>query len=1008
MNVKTIKPSKSIQLIVFFLLFFTSSKAQLLSTYDFTSFTNTYVPITGGTVLGTATAVSGNATSLDKFIYAVTLPFSFKYEYNYFTTGNVSANGFMTLGSPSPSNQLNTMLDTSAASNAVMSAMGGDLNGYYIAANASQCGEIRYETLGASPNRIFVVQYKNMRPWSSSTTYTNALNFQIRLYETTNVIEYSYGCTGTTYTNVAGNNFQVGLRGVNNSFPTNVRNRAVVSGTQTSWLNSVAGSTNKSTCSVSGALNPSNITFKFAPPACPAPENLYTSYVTKTQATLNWTSLYGGQSFQIEYGLAGFVLGTGTTLTSATNNVIISGLTAQTNYQFYVRQYCGGTSYSAYSNYSFYTGKDGEDCATALTVSPASSLATCSYTTVSSGVSLNAPDNFCSDSIGKKGDDDTWYKFVAPSGGNKLVITSQAGTVNDWVMVLWSSCPGSGSVLKCADDVNGFMPEITLCQNEYTAGTTYYIRIWTYTRNIIGNCNLCVYQTTACPLPPSNDECLTSIILPVNPPQTCPANAQIFTNVNSTVSGTTGQTCDAVASGFKDVWFKFNTANYGDLSLTITPITAVGLKAALIFECGGFEITCYPSANGTFNLTGLNPMADYVLRVWTPATGGTPGTFKICLSDLCDSPTATLSGSYVVCQGGSVQARVDLTGYSPWTFVYNNGTTNISVTTSTTPYYINLAPASSQTYSLTSVAGPFCSGTVSGAAVITIIQPATVTLSSLGSVCTNQVKQLSGGSPLGGTYSGSFVQSGSFYGNQAGEGVYNITYTYSQGSGCIGTATNTISVLQAPIITGFAPTTGPVGTNVGISGIYLNGVSSVMFNNTLATQVNYINSNSIHAYVPSGATTGVIKLTNANGCIASTFDLFAVGIAAPACYLSIKVFIQGFYTGSQTMYAVSDPVNASSTSDTITVELHSIQSPYNLVVSNKGVLNTDGSCTITFPSVYSNSYYYVAIKHRNSVETWSKLPISLPIGGSFYNFSIPGSVQRMKGPEPIPVINKEY
>lgn len=991
-----IKVSKKYPLVLIFSLLFSLGYSQTLNVYDFTSYANPYTPILGGTVLGTATAVSGNAASLDKVVYTVPLPFAFKFEYNYYSTANISTNGFMTLGTPAPSNQINTMLDNTATTNAVLSAMGGDLNGYFITGVPSQSGEIRYETLGASPNRVFVVQYKNMRPWNNTIVYTSAFNFQIRLYETTNNIEFTYGCTGSTFTNIAANNFQVGLRGINNVFPTNVKNRSVVPGVQSSWLSSIFGSSNLSNCSVSGTLNPSNIAFRYAPPACPTPENLFASYVTKTQATLNWTSLYGAQSFQIEYGAPGFVQGTGTLLNSNTNSITLTGLTAQTQYQYYVRQFCGGSSYSAYASATFSTGKNGEDCATALTINPSASLSACNYTIVSSGVSLNAPDNLCSDSIGKRGDDDVWYKFVAPAGGNKLIITAQAGTVNDWVMEVWSDCPGTGSVVKCSDDVNAFMPEIQLCQNEYTAGATYYIRIWTYARNASGTCSLCVYQTAACPLPPANDECTTSIYLPINPPQACPANGQTFTNVNATVSASTTQSCDAASAGYNDVWFKFNTANYGDLSLTITPLTAVGLRAALIFECGGFEIQCIPNANGTYTLTGLNPVADYVLRVWTPTTGGTPGTFKICLSDICDAPTATLSGSSVMCAGGTVQAKVDFTGYAPWTFVYNNGTTNTQVTTSSNPYFISLSPTTSKTYTLVSVSGPYCSGTVSGSAVITIVQPATVTLSNQGTVCTNASKQLTGGSPVGGTYSGTYIQSGSFFGNQSGPGVFNVTYTYSQGPGCSRSASNIITAVQAPTITGFAPTTGPVGTDVGISGLNLDAVTSVIFNTTTASQVNVINGNAIHAIVPSGATNGLIKLTSSNGCFTTTLDPYAVGIATPACYLNLKVFIQGFYYGGQTMAAVPDPVNASQTTDTITVELHSSLAPYDFVVSRNGVLSTDGNATITFPGVYSNNAYYVVVKHRNSIETWSRLPISLPIGGSSYNFSIPGAVQRVK------------
>ncbi|HEV8538978.1 MAG TPA: T9SS type A sorting domain-containing protein, partial [Bacteroidota bacterium] len=54
-------------------------------------------------------------------------------------------------------------------------------------------GEVSYKTLDSAPNRIFVVQWKNMLAFFDSTTTTTRINFQLRLYETSNVIEYHYG-----------------------------------------------------------------------------------------------------------------------------------------------------------------------------------------------------------------------------------------------------------------------------------------------------------------------------------------------------------------------------------------------------------------------------------------------------------------------------------------------------------------------------------------------------------------------------------------------------------------------------------------------------------------------------------------------------------------------------------------------------------------------------------------------------------------------------------------------
>ena len=58
--------------------------------------------------------------------------------------------------------------------------------------NTGNEGVISYETIGSEPYRVFIVQWKNMRAYWSNETST-LINFQLRIYETTNIIEYHYG-----------------------------------------------------------------------------------------------------------------------------------------------------------------------------------------------------------------------------------------------------------------------------------------------------------------------------------------------------------------------------------------------------------------------------------------------------------------------------------------------------------------------------------------------------------------------------------------------------------------------------------------------------------------------------------------------------------------------------------------------------------------------------------------------------------------------------------------------
>jgi hypothetical protein len=95
------------------------------------------------------------------------------------------------------------------------------------------------------------------------------------------------------------------------------------------------------------------------------------------------------------------------------------------------------------------------------------------------------------------------------------------------------------------------------------------------------------------------------------------------------------------------------------------------------------------------------------------------------------------------------------------------------------------------TYSYTDPSG--CSGSV--IETITVIQGPTVTLDPYADVCsTDAFFTLTGGTPSNGTYSGPGVTGGVFNPTAAGVGVHTITYTFTDGNGCDGTANQTITV----------------------------------------------------------------------------------------------------------------------------------------------------------------------------------------------------------------------
>ncbi len=73
---------------------------------------------------------------------------------------------------------------------------------------------------------------------------------------------------------------------------------------------------------------------------CEIPTNLSVSSISDNTATISWENTNDSQSVKIEYGIAGFLPGSGSIIEATQNSAIISGLNADTSYDFYVQAIC--------------------------------------------------------------------------------------------------------------------------------------------------------------------------------------------------------------------------------------------------------------------------------------------------------------------------------------------------------------------------------------------------------------------------------------------------------------------------------------------------------------------------------------------------------------------------------------------------------------------------------------------------------------------------------------------
>lgn len=176
----------------------TSAHAQPAN-YTVAVSSGSYTPITGGTVHATGTSLN------DQVVTNVALGFTVTYgAAATASTVNVHANGFISFGG-ALGGSVYAPLSSNQVSDQVVSAWGRNLIG-------TAQGELRTQTTGSAPNRVFVAQWTNVTR-ANTNGGSDVYNFQIRVNESTNAIDIVYGSM------VVGNpvGAQIGMRGTSAS-----------------------------------------------------------------------------------------------------------------------------------------------------------------------------------------------------------------------------------------------------------------------------------------------------------------------------------------------------------------------------------------------------------------------------------------------------------------------------------------------------------------------------------------------------------------------------------------------------------------------------------------------------------------------------------------------------------------------------------------------------------------------------------------------------------------------
>ncbi|MEI6583522.1 MAG: hypothetical protein WCO43_08020, partial [Chitinophagia bacterium] len=177
---------------------------------------------------------------------------------------------------------------------------------------------------------------------------------------------------------------------------------------------------------------------------------------------------------------------------------------------------------------------------------------------------------------------------------------------------------------------------------------------------------------------------------------------------------------------------------------------------------------------------------------------------------------------------------------------------------------IDLAASIPGSYTVTYT---FSNGTCSNQTTtnLTILVPASVSFSlPLSSLCATAAPfSISGGSILGGVYSGPGITGVTFFPAAAGTGVHMLTYLYTDAGGCVSAATTSITVNPLVSVQAGADVAVCLGSSVSLTAINANNYSwSPNQNLSTSTGATVVAS-------PLTTTTYTVTGTDANGCSSS-------------------------------------------------------------------------------------------------------------------------------------------
>jgi hypothetical protein len=541
-----------------------------------------------------------------------------------YTQFTVNTNGSILLGATIS----NTLYDPlGQAGQALITAYGADQRTH--AGN----GKIHYKLTGAAPNRVFTIEWLNMQS-DFNPGGTADLTYQVRLYETTGVIEFAYGSMALSAAGAADPNSaspQFGFSS-NNSVGTIGSIIAAQSGAFTPTFSSASATPVNNSFSagtipvLTSAANGSRRIFTLTPPlpnAAGGPLNF--TGVGTTTTTLNWTDASNETGYAIYQSLNGANYNYFGSAAQNAGSFNATGLLSNTNYFWQVYSVSEGALSSAIA-------------ASRATIPPANIVKS-----VGTGL-WSSPG--------------TWSTGAVPSADDSVVISNSNTVTIDMAATVYALTVGDGGAAVLQFEANTARTLTVNSNVLIQAGATFQ-------SNPAGNQNTHILSVAGNLVNNGTLDFSTNA-------NTAGVNLTFTGLFNATFSGT-GSTTDV-----RFITINKGTSSASVLEITVANFTVRGVTTDTVV--GGFLVL----TNGTFKISGSFTITS---RVFPAPAYNIPATAGVWLNN----PNVTIAGQngnainnglFRISSGnwniGTTNLNSSFNGAAAAMFIIEGGTVNVA------------------------------------------------------------------------------------------------------------------------------------------------------------------------------------------------------------------------------------------------------------------------------------------------------------------------------------------